>query len=380
MKTLLSIFGDKGVLLLAVIVPLVYPFLYSWIYTNEVVREVPVCVVDMSKSKSSRQFIQKLDATPDIDVAYLCTDMKEAERKLAEQKAYGIVFFPYDYEQKTARLEQSTISAYIDMSFLLYYKAIYITLTNLTLEASSKIQLKLAQNTTRREDKLQENSIKMVDHQLFNKTGGYGNFLLQAVIVILIQQTLVLAVCMRAGWRRQKAQYTDGKYASTPSMFGDSLTKDFLSTFFGYGLLYIWNAAYVLLLTPKFFGFSQHITVSEFCIFVVPTLFAMLCFAMALSTMFKKREDCMVCIVFSSLPMLFLVGISWPEVAIPEFWEYVAWFIPSTPAARAFVRLNEMNSTIQDVYPYLAALIVQGIFYMAVFFIVGARRKVQSTK
>lgn len=361
LKEFKHIFTDQGVLLLAIIVPLLYPLLYSWIYTEETTREVPVCVVDMSRSESSRSFINKLDATPDIEVAFLCNDMKEAERKMAEQKAYGIIYFPSDYATRTARMEQTTISAYMDMSFMLYYKAIYVTMTNLVLENNSKIQLEIAHNTTRHEDELQQASIKIEEVQMYNTTGGYGNFLLQAVLIIIIQQTLLISVSMRAGWNRQRGM--KGKLPGTSSL------KEFFSVTSAFGLVYLFSSAYVLLITPKIFGFTQRIGLMDFAILVVPMLFAMLCFAMAISTFIKNREDSMVCLVFASIPMLFLVGVSWPEASIPPVWETLAWLIPSTPAGRAFVQLNEMGCPIEQVYPYLAALLAQGLFYMLVYFL-----------
>ena len=384
MKTLKSIFTDSGVLLLAVIVPLVYPLLYSWIYTNEVTREVPVCVVDLSRSASSRQYIQKIDATPDLAVAAQCADMKEAQRMLAEQKAYGIIYIPTDFAKAIVNGQQSTVSLYIDMSFMLYYKAIFITMSNLNLENNTNIQLKLAQNKTDREDQLQAASIKIEEHSMYNTTGGYGNFLLQAVIVLIIQQTLILGISMRAGWNRQLRDLKGKKLSGAdiysnkePTVYG-SLLKDYWGIFMSYGAVFLIMSTYVLLVTPKIFGFTQHIQLRDYCIFLVPMLFAMLNFAMAISTFFRRREDCMVCVVFSSIPMLFLIGISWPEASIPQVWEYVAWFIPGTPAARAFVRLNEMGCSIEQVYPYLAALLVQGLFYMLIYFIRQA--KLRSTK
>lgn len=381
-KTLRSIFTDSGILLLAVIVPLVYPLLYSWIYTNEVTREVPVCVVDLSRSSSSRDYIQKIDGTPDLKVAAQCADIKEAERLLAEQKAYGIIYFPADFAKKTARMEQSFVSVYIDMSFMLYYKTIYMTLTNLNLQNNSKIQLKLAQNKTDREDQLQAASIKIEEHSMYNTTGGYGNFLLQAVIVLIIQQTLILGISMRAGSNRQFRALASKKFKQTDeykekkqkASYG-SVLQDYWAIFMSYGAVYLVMSTYVLLVTPKIFGFTQHIQFHDFCVLLVPMLFAMLNFAMVISTFFKRREDCMLCIVFSSLPMLFLIGISWPEASIPEVWEYVAWFVPGTPAARAFVRLNEMGASLESVYPYLAALLAQGLFYMAIYFLRVFRSK-----
>ena len=45
---------DEGVLIFFILVPLLYPLLYSWIYNNEVVRDVPVVVVDDCHSPLSR--------------------------------------------------------------------------------------------------------------------------------------------------------------------------------------------------------------------------------------------------------------------------------------------------------------------------------------
>ena len=61
-------FKDEGVLIFFIIVPLIYPLLYSWIYNNETVHEVPVAVVDQSHTSLSRQFIRMCDASADVKV------------------------------------------------------------------------------------------------------------------------------------------------------------------------------------------------------------------------------------------------------------------------------------------------------------------------
>ena len=45
-QELKHVLRDEGVMLFCVVVPLAYPLLYSWVYNNEVVHEVPVVVVD----------------------------------------------------------------------------------------------------------------------------------------------------------------------------------------------------------------------------------------------------------------------------------------------------------------------------------------------
>ena len=45
-RELRRIFHDEGLLIFLLLVPLGYPLLYAFIYTNEVVREVPAVAVD----------------------------------------------------------------------------------------------------------------------------------------------------------------------------------------------------------------------------------------------------------------------------------------------------------------------------------------------
>ena len=51
-------FRDHAVLTFFVALMLGYPVVYTFIYSNEVAREVPVAVVDHSKSALSREFIR----------------------------------------------------------------------------------------------------------------------------------------------------------------------------------------------------------------------------------------------------------------------------------------------------------------------------------
>ena len=74
-----NVFKDQGVLIFFILVPLAYPLLYGFIYTQEVVHEVPVIAVDEDHSALSREFIRKIDATSDVDIIAYSTDMERLE-------------------------------------------------------------------------------------------------------------------------------------------------------------------------------------------------------------------------------------------------------------------------------------------------------------
>ena len=194
-------------LIFFILVPLLYPLVYSWIYTNEVVREVQVAVVDMSHSNLSRQFIRQFDASPDAKITYYCNSLSEARDLVGRQEASGVLYFPEDFQTNINRMEQSHVNVFCDMSFMLYYKAIFQTATAVAGNINSEIQIQRAGNTTERENEITIKPLDFDEVQIFNTTGGYGNFLIPAVLILILQQTLLLGVGLSAGTAREKNRF-----------------------------------------------------------------------------------------------------------------------------------------------------------------------------
>ena len=116
-------------MLFFIFLPIGYPLIYSWIYNNEVAREVSVVLIDNSHSAKSREFAQKYDASPDVCIAYRSGNMSEAKSLIGRGKAYGIIYIPHDFDKDLGRHTQAHISVYCDMSYMLAYKAIFQTAT-----------------------------------------------------------------------------------------------------------------------------------------------------------------------------------------------------------------------------------------------------------
>ena len=75
-QELKAVVKDQGVLIFFILVPLGYPLLYTFIYTNETVREVPAVVVDNNRSTLSREYLRLVDAGPDLYIVSHCADME----------------------------------------------------------------------------------------------------------------------------------------------------------------------------------------------------------------------------------------------------------------------------------------------------------------
>lgn len=355
-----NVFKDQGVMMFLVLVPIAYPLLYSWIYNNEVTHEVPVAIVDNSHSQMSREFTRMLDASPDTRVAVRCKSLAEAKDRVGRGEAYGVVYFPEDFQTQLNRMEQTHVGVYCDMSLMLAYKAIFQTCTAIQGNLNSKIQIELAGNYTNRENEISTKPLDFDEVAIFNNTAGYGNFIIPGVLMLIIQQTLLLGVGMAAGTARERNNYgflvpIERHYRGVMRIvWGKALA---------YFMIYTLMAAYLLAAVPYFFSFISLAGGKALIIFTLPYLLACIFFSMTISCLMRYRENVMLLVVFSSVPLLFMSGVSWPQSNIPAFWQGVSWLFPSTFGIRGFVRMNSMGATLQDVATEYRALWIQTIVY-----------------
>lgn len=353
-------FKDAGILIFFIIVPLVYPLLYGFIYTNEVVRDVPVIVVDDSHSTLSREFLRKLNGTPDVKIVAYCSNMEEGKEMMKNREAYGLIYIPSSFTKDLAKGIQTRINIYCDMSGLLYYKNILLASTAVSLDMNRDIKIERAGNTTDRQDEITARPIDYVDVALYNPTNGFAAFLIPAVLILLLQQTLLLGVGLSAGTAREHNRFKDlvplnRHYAGTLRIvMGKGLC---------YLMIYAVMSVWVLFAVPHLFHLNQIGLAHNIALFLMPYLAACIFFAMTVSIFVRNRETSMIIFVFTSIPLLFVSGISWPGAAIPPFWKIFSYIFPSTFGINGFNRLNNMGATLNEVSMEYKALWIQAIVY-----------------
>ena len=201
-----DILHDPGILIFILFVPLAYPLLYSWVYTNEVVREVPVVVVDESGTARSREFISRVDASPDARVVARCRSMEEARQWVMSHEAYGIYWIPRNFALDIWQHRQTTIGCYCDMSSMLYYKALYLAATDVSLEMNKDIKIERLGSMTERDKEITQMPVEYEHIKLYNPSSGFASFLIPPVLMLILQQTLLLGIGMQMGRTRENWQ------------------------------------------------------------------------------------------------------------------------------------------------------------------------------
>ena len=357
-----QVIRDEGVLMFLVIVPLGYPLIYSWIYNNEAVHEVPVVIVDQSHSALSRQFIHDCDAAPDVRVSYYAENLDEAKSLVSRQLVKGIYLIPSDFATRISRGEQATVSVYCDMSLMLAYKAVYQTAMIEAGRLGAGLNIKKAGNFSKREDAIAAQPLAVEDVAMFNPSGGYGSCVLPAVLMILLQQALALGIGMAAGTARERNR--NGQLIPHDDPHFRGAYRIVWGKALCYGMLGAIAAAYLAMAVPRMFSFPQLANGWTLFLMLLPYTIASIFFGMTVSCLVRYRENVILLMVFVSVPLLFLTGVSWPQSNIPGAWQGVSWLFPSTFGVRAFIRINSMGASINQILPEIRILWIQAAAYL----------------
>ena len=362
-EELKQVIKDEGVLMFLVIVPLGYPLLYSWIYNNESLHETPVVVVDQSHSALSRQFINDCDASSDVHIAYYAEDLDEARSLVSRQLVRGIYFIPSDFATRVSRGEQGTISVYCDMSLMLAYKAVYQTAMVEAGRLGAGLNIKKSGNYTKREDAITAQPLAVDDVTMFNPSGGYGSCVLPAVLMLILQQAIALGIGMAAGTARERNR--NGQLIPTDDPHYRGAYRIVWGKALCYGMIGAVAAAYLSMAVPCMFSFPQLANGWTLLAMLLPYTMASVFFGMTVSCLVRYRENVMLLMVFVSVPLLFLTGVSWPQSSIPGAWQGVSWLFPSTFGVRAFIRINSMGATVSQILPEIRILWIQAAIYLS---------------
>ena len=264
-----------------------------------------------------------------------------------------------------------------DKAEMALHKALLTANTNVSLAMNADIKVERSANTTDRQDEITAYPIEYEDVALYNPTNGFAAFLIPAVLVLIIQQTLLLGIGLSAGTAREQNRFRD--LVPINRHYNGTL-RIVMGKGLSYFMVYSLVSVYILCVVPWLFSLNQIAIPGVLTLFTLPYLAACIFFAMTASIAIRNRETCMLLFVFTSVPLLFLSGISWPGAAMPAFWKYFSYIFPSTFGINGYVRINSMGATLNEVSFEYQALWIQTGFYFITTCLVYRWQILQSRK
>jgi ABC-2 type transport system permease protein len=401
--------GDPGVLLVLVGAIVLYSLFYPLPYLPQVLKDVPVVPVDLDGSSFSRRLLRMIDADELVRLAKPASGVAEAEARVRAGEAGGVVVVPRDFERDILRGRQVTVAAMGDASYFLIYRQAVTGMLQATGTFSAGVEIKRLrlQGASAAQAYARRDPLPLELRPLYNPSMGYASYVVPAVFVLILQQTLLIGIGMARGTERERRQGRamrglpresgavevnasdqGGPEARDPSeavsgRSGDSADAPgpwtlVLGRALFYLALYAVHALFYFGILFRLYRFPERAAGAVLGIFLLPFLLASIFLGLALAGVFRRREASMQALLFTSIPAVFLAGFSWPVEAMPRWLGWLARLLPSTAGIEGFLRLTQMGVALQSVRGEWIMLWVLAGLYLVLAWLSTRRDKARS--
>jgi ABC-2 type transport system permease protein len=343
----------RGAFILLVVAPLVYGFYYPQPYLNQILRKIPIAVVDDDLTELSRNIVQTLDASGAVRVAVRSETLAEARAAVDRGEVMAVVGIPPQTERDVLKGNTVHIPIYADATYLFIFR----TTASGIATAIGTLSSELAAGGARADGSLVKATLASASpadvllQPIFNPVGGYASYTVPAAFVLILQQMLLIGASMLTVVAM--AQSAGGAFATVLGRGVAHLT------------IYLPALALYFIVLPRFYGFST--LGHPLQLFALASLFTLATSFMgqAAGAWFKHPETPTLIFLGTSLPQFFLAGFSWPREAIPKPVLAAGYIFPSDFAIDGIVRIAQLGANLWEVAHDWRGLWSLAIIYFA---------------
>ncbi|UJF24075.1 ABC transporter permease [Suttonella sp. R2A3] len=347
--TLGLIARDKAMILMLILAPILYGFYYPWPYSTQLIYETQIGIVDQDKSTLSRQIQRFINASPYTELQPL-NDQRSAYQALVRREIDGYVVIPSGLSRAITLGNPAALEVNVNSAYLLLGKSALTGILGATGTVSAGIELTrfAAQGLSTAQANVLRDPVPLIINPRYNPNEGYGNYVVPAVSWLILQQTLLIGAALFIGTLTEQRRVT-----ATPSGWAGRIAALSIINM----IMVVFYTGWIFMVQGYAHGGNPLGNLLLITLFS-PTVASLGCL---LGLWFKVRERALQILTFSSLPLFFLSGYSWPLEVMPDALLILRWLTPSTAAIQAGVHFNQMNAPISANLHYLFALAALGL-------------------
>jgi len=335
-----------------------YSFLYPLPYSHQTPREQKISVVNLDMSQTSFKLERMVDATPQVDVVRRDYSLEAAHQAFLQGEVSGILVIPEHFYKDLLLGKSPTLSYAGDASYFLVYGTIVEGLAQAggTLAAETKVAKLVLDGEPLSQAQNQYAATKLNLKPTFNPRMGYVDYVVPAVFVLILQQTLAMAAGLMVGTQKHGTGYWS--HVSPTKLMSARILV--LIAIYYLLSMYYFGASFSM------HGVNQLAHATELLTLLLPFLIASCAIGLWLGAVTPRRELVTLVVLISSMPLVFSAGFIWPIEAIPTPIVWLSELFPSTPAIQGFLALNQMGASWETVAGNFSQLWVQSAAWLLV--------------
>jgi ABC-2 type transport system permease protein len=341
---------DRAAVVTMIVAVLIYGFYYPEAYSHQVVDRLPLVVIDLDDSVSSRELLRRVDSLRGVHVAAVLNAMPEAESWITSRRADAILLVLPRFERDILRGGRGRVAVYGNGANLLRASNALASLA----DALASFGAAAAREQAQFRGAPAPPVFELVQRPLYNTRVGYGSTVVPAVGQLIAQQTLLIGIVLVLAWRRERLGRRLG-------MAGRTL----LGTGAFFALVGVFSSAHFAGFVPWFHDYPRGGNPPVLALAIPVFVLAVTSLGLFIGSFFRVRERAMLFLLPAALPMYFLSGASWQVEAMPAAARGLAALLPSSHGIPLIMKLNQMGASLEEVAPEFAALIVLAVLYGA---------------
>jgi ABC-2 type transport system permease protein len=187
--------SSRGLYIIAVLIlPLLSILFFSSLLKEGVPTKMPIAIVDLDQTATSRKFARAIDITPLSKVTEYLQSETEAMSELRSGNIYGFVILPENLQSDIYGSRQPVISYYFQNGFLIAGGLMQNDLTLILNTLSAGVNIQKRETMGQPEDYImsQVQPIQLSTHQLFNPSASYPTYITSIILPIMLQLFILL--------------------------------------------------------------------------------------------------------------------------------------------------------------------------------------------
>ena len=198
--------------------------------------DMPIAVVDLDGSATSRNLVRQLDAFEQTKVVVRTTSFDEARREMQKGNVYGVFYIPEDFGVDAASGRQPRLSFYTNGTYLIAASLLFRDMKTMSVLAGASVGLQtgLAKGYTEDQIMAQLQPIVIDTHALgkpwLNYSVYLNNTLLPGVLQLMIFLVTVFSIGSEIKHSTSREWLESGGNSMTVSLLGKLLPQTVVFT------------------------------------------------------------------------------------------------------------------------------------------------------
>jgi len=316
-KEFLQLFRDPRTLALAVVIPIVQLFLLGYAATSDV-RNIPMAVLDQSKSPQSRQLLDAFRAADYFTIDYFVGSTEEYQKLIESGDARVALVIPADY---AIRLSEGNAKV------LMVLDGSDATIGSTALSTARLVGQSFATDILTEQAALSGRAapsapVEVRTQVWYNPDLNSAYFMIPGVIGMIL--SFITTILTATAIVRERERGTIEQLIVTPIHSWELVLGKLLP----YVILAFVETFEIILIGRYWFGVP--VRGSLWLIIFTSGLFLMSSLGIGLfaSTIANTQQEAMLTVMMYNLPSIFLSGFFFPIQAMPRVLQWVSYAIP----------------------------------------------------